>query len=354
MNCRWVILFFTFSAISMEAQISISAGFVEDTVVIGNNATFRLSLEIDEGVEILAIPTFFIDSIYSALQSYKMQADTSQPVQPVLADLEWVSKGGFEDANGDGVFTSDEMSWEISTIGSKRLLQNAFTLKLWDPGPIVLLYPPVLYSYLGNQEQWVREEQFEIFVAPPQGVPIERDSLQIAPIKSIREEVANLSDFLIVFIVLGLLIVSSLIYFTYIKFFKKSGNELVEVESETIIPAHEIALKKLNDLKLQKLWQHGDIKMYQSELTHIIREYLEARYEIPALESTTNEVIRALKKGLLQDGDVISVQRILQVADLVKFAKATPEENIHEAFMDEAVEFVERTKIETEINNGLD
>ena len=66
-----------------------------------------------------------------------------------------------------------------------------------------------------------------------------------------------------------------------------------------------------------------------------------------ALESTTDEIVKNLTEELNSDDDVISLKRILQVADLVKFAKAKPDENIHESFMDEAESFVERTADET-------
>lgn len=60
---------------------------------------------------------------------------------------------------------------------------------------------------------------------------------------------------------------------------------------------HELALQKLVALQQQKLWQKGDVKPYQSELTFIIREYLENRFNIQALESTTDEIVQNLPKS---------------------------------------------------------
>ncbi|MEZ5049976.1 MAG: hypothetical protein R2766_10040 [Saprospiraceae bacterium] len=95
----------------------------------------------------------------------------------------------------------------------------------------------------------------------------------------------------------------------------------------------------------KQLWQRGEIKEYQSELTHVIRQYLEDRYDVNALEMTTNEILKSLSK---KDFEAIyneDLREILTVADLVKFAKATPEENIHQKFMDKSVDFVNNTKI---------
>ena len=339
-----MIISFLISA-NLEGQLDISGGFTQDTIVIGDHAEFSLSLEIDGDVEVLAIPTFFIDSIYSALQSIKAQVDTTEDVIPKIADFEVISTGGFQDLNGDGLYTSDEMNWNISTLGNKTLLVNTFTILPWDPGETIVVYPPVIYSLNGEQDQMIREGQMRIFVAPPRGLSAEQDSLQLAPIKTIKEEKANLSDFLILFILIGTAIVLGLAYWLFVKYFKKqSHEELEEIEEEIQIPPHIVAIQKLKDLRTQELWQQGDIKKYQSELTYIIREYLEGRYGVQALESTTAEVIRELARAALESDNVLSVQRILQVADLVKFAKATPADDIHESFMNEAIELVHKTK----------
>lgn len=107
-----------------------------------------------------------------------------------------------------------------------------------------------------------------------------------------------------------------------------------------------MALQKLAHLGDEKLWQKGEVKKYQSELTYIIREYLEGRYSIAALESTTSEIIGQLKSTLTDPSHQSSLQRILQVADLVKFAKAKPEEEVHASFLEEAEGFVHATKLD--------
>lgn len=331
----------------LVGQVTISGGFAQDSVVIGDNVEFTISLEVDPGVDILAIPKFFVDSIYGALQSVKARTDTSEPIIPIVADFELISTGGFEDLNEDGMYTADEMNWEVSSVGSQRLFQNSFVVKLWDPGENIVVYPPVIYQKDGVQDQYIAEEQMKVIVIPPRGLPATQDSLDLAPIKNIKIEKTKLSDFLIYFILIGLALAIGLIYWLYTKYIQRKELLLDEVEEEVIyIPPHILALEKLTELKSQQLWQVGEIKKYQSELTHIVREYLEGRYGVHALESTTEEVIKDLVNQLIEVKDVNAVKRILQVADLVKFAKAKPDENIHESFMIEAIDFVERTKLE--------
>lgn len=331
-----------------HSQVEVLGGFASDTVVIGDAVDMRLTVEVEKGVNVLAVTGYFLDSIYSGLQTAKANVDTTQPVIPAIADFEILSAGGWEDANDDGFFTGEELTWDTTSIGSQLILEHTFSIRMWDPGPNVMLYPAVLYTKDGQQDQAVNENQMQLFVAPPGGLPPVQDSLQVAPIKTIKEEASNLSDYLIYFIIIGLAILFGLIYWGYTRYYKNREERKIIVEApDVFVPSHQIALKKLSDLKGKKLWQQGDIKTYQSELTYIIREYLEGRYDISALESTTDEIVKNLSEELSSGDDVISLKRILQVADLVKFAKARPEENLHESFMTEAESFVERTADET-------
>jgi predicted RNA binding protein with dsRBD fold (UPF0201 family) len=86
----------------------------------------------------------------------------------------------------------------------------------------------------------------------------------------------------------------------------------------------------LNTLEKKELWQHGEIKEYYSELTNIVRNYIEEAIEIPAMESTTYELIEGLKIASLRKKMKLSQETIenlfvvLKQADLVKFAKSKP------------------------------
>lgn len=141
----------------------------------------------------------------------------------------------------------------------------------------------------------------------------------------------------------GVLLLVFLIYILYLKFAKKEP-----IFVKKVIPkeaAHIIAFRSLDSLKDEKLWQQGRVKEYYSKLTEAVRVYIEDRYEIPAMESTTDEIIEAFKgedyldkelKGKLFD--------TLTSADFVKFAKATPLADENERSLDFAYQFVTKTK----------
>lgn len=111
-------------------------------------------------------------------------------------------------------------------------------------------------------------------------------------------------------------------------FFKKQKEK--NQEQEIYKTPIEKATGLLNTLEKKQLWQHGEIKAYYSELTDIVRNYIEEAIEIPAMESTTSELIEGLKVASLKKKMKLSKETIenlfvvLKQADLVKFAKSKP------------------------------
>ncbi|PWB25372.1 hypothetical protein [Flavobacterium sp. HTF] len=107
-------------------------------------------------------------------------------------------------------------------------------------------------------------------------------------------------------------------------------NQKKKIEEEVYKTPIEKATSLLNNLEKKELWQKGEIKEYYSELTDIARNYIEEAIHIPAMESTTSELIQAIrtatskKKMALTPEIVENLERVLRQADLVKFAKSKP------------------------------
>jgi flagellar basal body-associated protein FliL len=103
-----------------------------------------------------------------------------------------------------------------------------------------------------------------------------------------------------------------------------------KTEEEIYKTPIEKATNLLNNLEKKELWQHGEVKAYYSELTDIVRNYIEEAIEIPAMESTTSELIEGLKtaskkkKMKLSQETIENLFVVLKQADLVKFAKSKP------------------------------
>lgn len=129
------------------------------------------------------------------------------------------------------------------------------------------------------------------------------------------------------------------------KYIEKRRNRVPEevVEPET---AHEHAIKELQKIAEEKLWQGGKVKLYYTRLTDVLRVYIEHRYVVNAMEMTTAEIIAVLKP-IVEKRHLELLNSILTTADYVKFAKYVPEFKENIACYDDALAFVESTKLET-------
>ena len=114
-----------------------------------------------------------------------------------------------------------------------------------------------------------------------------------------------------------------------IKLFKKYRYRKLHPEPravpEIIRTPEEMALEFLEKLKEKALIEKGEFKQFHIEISDIIRGYVEGQFNIPALESTTSELIQAFKqKRVIEENYITLLRRFLEVCDLVKFAKYTP------------------------------
>ena len=127
--------------------------------------------------------------------------------------------------------------------------------------------------------------------------------------------------------VLALVVILGIGAFVY-WFVKKRQQK--KIEEEVYKTPIEKATSLMNNLEQKELWQKGEIKEYYSELTDIARNYIEEAIHIPAMESTTSELIQAIKAAstkkrmTLTPETVENLERVLRQADLVKFAKSKP------------------------------
>lgn len=120
--------------------------------------------------------------------------------------------------------------------------------------------------------------------------------------------------------------------------------KIVEVPLE---PAHVVALRELGRIREQATWRTGDEKGHHAATSWAIRTYVERRFGLPALERTTVEIRRGAAGLPIRDADRVMLLELLEVTDLVKFAKYRASLEEHEAVVARAIRFVEST-LETE------
>lgn len=112
---------------------------------------------------------------------------------------------------------------------------------------------------------------------------------------------------------------------------------------KTVDPPHIVALRDLEKIRSQKLWQNGKQKQYWSAITDSLRLYMEGRYDIPALERTTAEIFESLKDKDIDARMLDEVKDLFTTADFVKFAKHSASDEENEEAIPAAVRFVNST-----------
>lgn len=145
-------------------------------------------------------------------------------------------------------------------------------------------------------------------------------------------------------ILLGALVLALAVglYYLWQWYQKNRKPEEEPIDPELLRPAEEVALEKLDAIKEAKIWKDGKVKEYQTELTDVVREYIGRRFDVHSTEKTSDETLQAMKP-LIDKPLFERLKGMLQLADLVKFAKwhTTPDEN--EQALSTAYEFVKQT-----------
>jgi hypothetical protein len=107
-----------------------------------------------------------------------------------------------------------------------------------------------------------------------------------------------------------------------------------------VIPPHERALAALRLIEQEKIWQQGNVKLYFTRVTDVIRIFISETQGIDAMEMTSSEILSLNIIKSLSESKVSSLKLLLETSDLVKFAKATPLPSENEQAMRLAVQIV--------------
>ena len=199
----------------------------------------------------------------------------------------------------------------------KNRLEKKYLLTSFDSGQYVL---PKQLVLINNKKYFT--DSLLINVAT---VKVDTLKQKMFPIKSIKREPKTFDDYryLLWWLIPILITIAAILYFIFRKKEKK------KVPKIYVAPIQE-ALERLKELDEKQLLKQNKIKIYYSELTDIVRTYIEKDINIPALESTTNELIETINDfnessnlGISKE-TIQQLKEVLQSADLVKFAKSKP------------------------------
>ena len=205
-----------------------------------------------------------------------------------------------------------------------------------------LLYIPPYPFVLNGDTVWSKSLSLKVV----QPFKIDTAANSITDIKPVFEPkfdwLGLMKWILLALVIIGLLI---LLYFILRKYWLKKP--IFEPAPEVILPPYVIALNHLDQIKQAKPWQQNRSKEYHTELVDVMREYIEKVFDVNSMEMTSIEILdhlSDLRKGKKEAYNAL--KQMLQLADLVKFAKWNPTPDEHELSLSNGYHFVNLTKIE--------
>lgn len=309
---RFLVIFFSVLASSLFAQSVapvVNARFIPDSIGIGDQ--FKLRVEISKDIV--------------------QQIDFPQFQDNKLGEkIEILSENAID---------------TVSSNGRAVTLAKEYLLTIFDEGRYSAGRFPVLYSDKNIIDTLWSVDSLYLEVGT---FDIDTTKQTIYDIKEPLKTPLKIGEFL-GYLLWGLLIalvITALVYYII----KRKKRLPVFGKPKPAEPAHVTAIRELENVHNQKLWQNSKHKLYYTRLTDIIRAYMEARYGIAAMEMTSDEIMAAIKPLDIDNRSVESLRDLLRTSDYVKFAKHIPEAIENESSYTSAYYFVENTKPEM-INN---
>lgn len=233
-----------------------------------------------------------------------------------------------------------DSGFEILRVDSSQVTGGriGYTLAIYDTGRYALSQLPVILGSGAIAETlWTQPLPVTIRSILP-------DTAQaIQPIKPYRPHPFQLRE-LIGWLWLPAIILLGIAGWWLWRRYRKHGS-FTAIIAKPLLPPHEEAIRNLIALRDKKYPARGMLKEFFVEYSHIMRRYVERRYEFPALEMTTFDLEREFDDGRYESALRDRLVPALRESDLVKFAKYQPDPNGCTRFIDLGFELVDLTKL---------
>ncbi len=273
-------------------------------------------------------------------------------VQPSSDSLRWLTdpaKPGAIVELAPGIEVNSSSPIDTTRLNASTLqLRRTLLIQPWDSGEFIV---PAIALVAGSDTFRSNELAIKVYTADVDTMTTIHD---LGPSIAIdRKWVDYLPDFLVDYwwaLLLGLLAVASGVAYWLIR--RKGGLKQVLARPEVIVPPYEKAMLQLDSLKGRQLCERGQEKEYYTELTEILRQYLEGRFGINAMEMTSTQIKQAVRATVHDQAASGMMSSVLEMADYVKFARMRPLPEDNVKAMAQARGFVEDTKPAPEPQEG--
>lgn len=362
---RLVLLLFTVGAAEVYAQEpKLSGRFSRDSIEVGDQVDYTLDIEVDRAT-FIGVPQFG-ESLTEAQKQdlQKRKAEISKYTDYQEGDFELIREYDLDTLKVDDRTLHLRKRYRLAAMETGDLVFRPEIIYLpKNSNEVDTLYADNLVTLHVKPYEELDTLNFlksNVFTAPgmmpsqgptvdttlvnnhlsTSGLVVQRDMPFIRDEVNVNERVVDSKEILLVLIVFGVFIVvmGAILFYIYRK------NRRAKFE-EVLLPPHVEANKALEQLHHRKLWQNDKHNLYYTLLTDILRRYISRRWEIRAMEFTTNETMEALRAFDIPNDSRLALHTILRTADMAKFAKAKPDDELNEECYTMAYYFVENTKV---------
>lgn len=225
-----------------------------------------------------------------------------------------------------------------STADNGRNYKFNYTIQAFDPGMWTL--PPFGVVMPGSSDTVLSE------VLALKVLPVEVDTITMALMPSAPPSSVPMKwhDWIPVWLIIVLASLAAIALICFVVFKFRKHKEEVMIKKSRPIPPYDLAKMRLETLRNRKLASSGHEKEFYTELTDILRQYLQGRFGINAMEMTSGQILKALRNNPLTRMPAAQMDEVLKIADFVKFAKERPLAEDNERALIRSAQFVEDTK----------
>jgi hypothetical protein len=287
---------------------SVKAFLSADSLMIGDQ--FTLDVEVEKDLtQVIDFPSFFKEEGTPGLIGEAVEVLAELPVDTLVRD------------------------------GRQVRIRKRYLLTAFEAGNYNLGLFPALYLDKNIVDTLYTSDSLRFFMGT---FPIDTLTMDIRDIHAPMPAPVRTGEWL-GWVILGLLFAQLFVAILYIlrRLAKKPATSLIRRPAE---PSHVTAIRAFEKLRGEKLWQNRRYKLYYTRLTDIVREYIEGRYGVGAMEMTSDEIVAALDELNIPERSHEQIRRLLTTADYVKFAKYVPDTAENDLSWNDAYYFIEETK----------
>jgi len=297
----YILLILSILAINANAQkISVRATLDSAAMVIGQQTV--LTFQIDQMPKVRVLTPLFSDTLPGKLEIVGLpKIDTLKADDGLISVRQRYVVTAFD----EGVYTVPELPF---VDGSDTVFSNSVSIKVIQP------------------------------------FQIDTVTSTFADIKTVMNPPFDWAYFfkiaLLVLLIIGILVA---LIFIFVKIVL--NKKVITLRRPPVpIPADVLAIRQLDKIRDEKLWQKGQVKQYHTRVTEVVRQYIASRFEINSMEMTSDEILENLVELKTDNPNIFNeLSELLRTADLVKFAKYEPTSTENERALQMAYSFVKNT-----------